>query len=114
MRDVNLQAGETVIVAPATGGWQHAVLVVLAMGARVIAMGRELELLAKLKKVSDRIETIQITGNLEEKVTALARFGRADADFDIAPLGAANTTHMKAGIMSLRDHGRVSLIELLR
>jgi NADPH:quinone reductase-like Zn-dependent oxidoreductase len=77
LRDVNLQAGETVVIAPATGGFGGAVvLVALAMGARVIAMGRKLESLAKLKKISDRVETVQITGNLEGETAALARFGR--------------------------------------
>lgn len=111
LRDVNLQAGETIIIAPATGGFGGAaVLVALAMGARVIAMGRRLESLAKLKKFSNRVEVVQITGNLEEEVAALAKFGPADAYLDISPQEAANTTHVKAGIMSLRHRGRVSLM----
>lgn len=40
LRDIDLQAGETVIIAPATGPFGGAaVLVALAMGAKVIAMG---------------------------------------------------------------------------
>jgi D-arabinose 1-dehydrogenase-like Zn-dependent alcohol dehydrogenase len=111
LRDINLQAGETVIIAPATGGFGGAaVLVALAMGARVIAMGRNLESLEKLKKLSDRVETVPITGDLEGEVAALARFGPADAYLDISPAQAANSTHVKAGIMSLRHRGRVSLM----
>jgi NADPH:quinone reductase-like Zn-dependent oxidoreductase len=111
LRDIKLQPGETVIVAPATGGFGGAaVIVALAMGARVIAMGRNVQSLERLKKISDRVETVRITGNLEEEVKELAKFGPADAFFDISPADAANTTHVKAGILSLRHAGRVSLM----
>ena len=111
LRDVNLQAGETVIIAPATGGFGGAaVLVALAMGARVIAMDRKLESLAKLKKISNRVETVQITGNLEGEIAALARYGPVDAYLDISPPKVTNSTHVKAGIMSLRHRDRVSLM----
>lgn len=54
LRDINLQEGETVMIAPAVGGFGGAeVLVALAMGARVIAMRRKLELLVKLKTISN-------------------------------------------------------------
>jgi D-arabinose 1-dehydrogenase-like Zn-dependent alcohol dehydrogenase len=86
LRDIRLEAGETVIIAPATGGFGGAaVLVALAMGAKVIAMGRNAEALAKLKTLSGRIETVQITRNQEEEVAALQKFGPADAFFDISP-----------------------------
>lgn len=40
LRDTDVKSGETVIVSPATGGFDGAALfVALAMGARVIAMG---------------------------------------------------------------------------
>ena len=43
LRDTDVKAGETVIVSPATGGFGGAALfVALAMGARVIAMGRNM------------------------------------------------------------------------
>lgn len=110
-RDIKLQAGETVIVAPATGGFGGAaVIIALAMGARVIAMGRNVKSLERLKKLSDRVETVRITGNLEEEVEELAKFGPADAFLDISPREAADSTHIKAGILSLRHAGRVSLM----
>jgi threonine dehydrogenase-like Zn-dependent dehydrogenase len=111
MRDIRLEAGETVIIAPATGGFGGAaVLVALAMGARVIAMGRNAEALAKLKNLSKRVETVRITGNQEEEVAALQKFGPADAFLDISPAEAKNSTHMKSAILSLRYAGRVSLM----
>jgi D-arabinose 1-dehydrogenase-like Zn-dependent alcohol dehydrogenase len=114
LRDIRLEAGETVIVAPATGGFGGAaVLVALAMGARVIAMGRNVKALEGLKKLSPgpgRLETVPITGSVDDEVAALTRFGRADAYFDISPREAQSSTHVKSAILSLRHGGRVSLM----
>ena len=111
LRDIRLEAGETVIIAPATGGFGGAaVLIALAMGAKVIAMGRNAEALAKLKTLSRRVEIVQITGNQEEEVAALQKFGPADAFFDISPPQASGSTHIKSAILSLRHAGRVSLM----
>lgn len=111
LRDIRLEAGETVIIAPATGGFGGAaVLVALGMGAKVIAMGRNAGALAELKTLRGRIETVQITGNQEEEVAALQKFGAADAFFDISPREASNSTHIKSAILSLRHAGKVSLM----
>ena len=53
-------------------------LVALAMGARVNAMGQNVEVLARLKALCRRVETVQITGNQKEEVAALQKFGPAD------------------------------------
>ena len=114
-RSINVQPGETVIIAPATGGFGGAAVhMALALGARVIALGRNTESLAKLKKLSDRVETVRMTGNLDEEIAALAKIGKADAFLDISPPAAANSTHMKASILSLRHGGRVSLMGGIR
>jgi len=111
LRSIKLEPSETVIIAPATGGFGGAAVhTALAMGARVVALGRNAESLAKLKKLSDRVETVQMTGNLDEEIAALAKFGRADAYLDISPAEAANSTHIKACILSLRHGARVSLM----
>ena len=50
LRDIKLEPGETVVVCPATGGFGGAgVQVAVAMGARVIALGRNEKELARLK-----------------------------------------------------------------
>lgn len=111
LRDIRVEPGETVIVAPATGGFGGAaVLVALAMGARVIAMGRNTDVLAKLAGLSStRVKTVKITGNQEEEVAALQKFGGpADAYFDISPREAQGATYFKSAILSLRHAGRVS------
>lgn len=55
LRGINLRAGETIIIAPATGGISGAAVeVASAMGARVIAVGRNLKALEKLRDVTHR------------------------------------------------------------
>ena len=109
LRNIRLEPGETVIIAPATGQFGGAaVQVALAMGARVIAMGRNVETLARLKTLSKRIETVPITGNQEEEVAALKKFGAADVFFDISPREAIGSTHFQSAILSLRHGGRIS------
>ncbi len=102
---------ETVIVAPATGAFGGAaVLVALAMGARVIAMGRNVKVLEQVAARSERVKAVPITGDMQKDAEALQKFGPADAFLDISPPAAAKSTHIKSGILSLRQSGRVSLM----
>ena len=111
LRDIDLKAGETVVIAPATGAFGGAaVLVALAMGARVIAIGRNVEALKKVAARSERIEAVPMTGDVQKDMEALREFGPADAFLDISPPAAAKSTHIKSGILSLRHSGRVSLM----
>lgn len=108
-KDVGLQAGETVIVAPATGAYGGAaVQVALAMGAgKVIAMGRNQEKLRKIKSISERVEIVAIIGDMEKETEALKQFGPVDVFFDISPQEAKLSTHVNSGIHSLRhEEGR--------
>lgn len=120
LRDIDLRPGETVVVAPATGGFGGAAVhVALALGARVIAMGRNKEALSRLNVAysslypKGRLLTVPITGNVEEEVSALksaAGDHPIDAFFDISPPNAITSTHFKAAILALRHSGRVSLM----
>lgn len=116
LRDINLQAGETVIIAPATGPFGGAaVLTALAMGAKVIAMGRNKDSLANIKArvpQSDRLATVPITNDMEGDLAAIldAAGGEVDAFFDIGPREAVSSTHFKSAILALRHAGRVSLM----
>ncbi|KAI1266193.1 alcohol dehydrogenase [Xylariaceae sp. FL1019] len=111
LRSIGLQAGETIIVAPATGGFgSAAVVLALALGARVIAMGRNVDALAQLKTLSPRVETVQISGNEETDLANLKKFGKIDAYFDISPPEATGSSHVKTAIHSLGQDGRVSLM----
>lgn len=113
LRDVGLRVGETVIVSPATGPFGGAaVLVALAMGAgKVIAMGRNYEALQRLRKGrEDKVETVQITGNVDKDAAELLRFGPADVYFDISPPQAAGSTHFTSAFGALKRGARVSLM----
>ncbi|KAI2639563.1 alcohol dehydrogenase GroES domain-containing protein [Hypomontagnella submonticulosa] len=113
LADVGLKPGETVLIAPATGSFSSAAVhVALAMGARVIAMGRNETALAKLKKLAEpgRIETVKISGNIQDDIDAITKFGPPDVYFDISPPQASESSHIKAGIMSLRPGGRLNLM----
>ena len=117
LKDIGLQAGETVIVSPATGGFGGAaVLVALAMGARVIAVGRDRAKLEKLREKvgGGRVEVVPMTGDVEADAKTLKKWGEVDAFFDISPPEAAKSTHIKSGILALRKGGRISLMGGIR
>ncbi|OTB08395.1 hypothetical protein M426DRAFT_317017 [Hypoxylon sp. CI-4A] len=113
LADVGLKPGETVLIAPATGSFSSAAVhVALAMGARVIAMGRNETALEGLKKLAEpgRVETVKISGDVQEDVNSLAKFGPIDVFFDISPRAASKSSHIKAGLLSLRPGGRMNLM----
>jgi threonine dehydrogenase-like Zn-dependent dehydrogenase len=117
LRDIRLEPGETVVVSPATGGFGGAaVQVAVAMGAKVIAMGRNEKELDRLKdhvRISTPgacVETVKITGDEGTDLAALQAHGTIDAVLDISPPAATNSTHLRAAIMALRPEGRCSLM----
>ena len=114
LKSIDLKVGETIIVTPATGAFGGAaVLTAVAMGARVIAMGRNRAALERLKRTAafgERIETVPITGDMQADTIALKKFGAIDAFFDISPPAAAGSTHMKSCILALTHGARVSLM----
>ncbi|KAI0537882.1 GroES-like protein [Xylaria digitata] len=117
LRSIDLKAGETVIVCPATGGFSGAgVQVALAIGARVIATGRNEAELARLKAFVKKgtpqanIETVKITGNQAADTASLKAFGTIDAVLDLSPPAAAQSTHLPSAIDALRRGGRISVM----
>jgi NADPH:quinone reductase-like Zn-dependent oxidoreductase len=112
LRDVGVMAGEKVIIAPAAGAFGSATVVAaVAMGARVVAIGRNLETLQHVKNLrgsEGQIEIIQMTGDVDADIEALTQDGPADVFFDISPAEAANSTHYEACIRALRRGGRMS------
>lgn len=113
LSDVGLRPGETVIVAPATGNFgSAAVLVALALGAgKIIAMGRNQEKLRRLAEgKGGRVVVVPITGDVQNDAAALQTYGPADVYFDISPKLGAKATHIKSAITALRPQGRVSIM----
>ncbi|KAL6809743.1 NAD(P)-binding protein [Trichoderma sp. SZMC 28015] len=114
LSDIGLRPGETVIVAPATGNFgSAAVLVALAMGAgKVIAVGRNE---AKLKQICNdtnngKVVPVTLLEDLGADTAALQAHGPVDVYFDISPNSAAKALYIKAGISALRRGGRVSFM----
>ncbi|KAI1810864.1 GroES-like protein [Poronia punctata] len=110
--NIGIKAGETVIVGPATGQFGGAAVeVASAVGARVIALGRNEETLARLRRTVPRVETVVITGDVEKDAQAIQAFGLADAYIDYTPHTVHNEpTHLKSAMLSLRKRGRVALM----
>ncbi|KAI1422962.1 GroES-like protein [Xylaria sp. FL1777] len=110
--NVDIKAGETVIVGPATGQFGGAAVeVASALGARVIALGRNREALAALQSSVPRVETVVITGDVEKDAQAIQAFGLADAFVDFTPHSVqTEPSHFKSAFMSLRKRGRIALM----
>ena len=113
MRGIDLKAGETIIIAPATGGYSGAAVgLAVAMGARVVAVGRNRAVLERLAGTfpAGRVMAAPLTGDAQADAALLKSFGPADAYLDISPAQAAESTHHAACFDALRPYGRASLM----
>lgn len=117
LSEIDVKPGETVIVAPATGRYGGAaVAVALAMGATVIAVGRNeksLHQLSTIHAVSKRLRTVIMSGNEEADVEALklaiGNPAGADACIDLSP-PAAGSSVLATSIAALRPSGRCAIM----
>lgn len=119
----DLRAGQTVIVGPATGHYSGAVAeVAVALGARVIALGRDG---TKLQAMSDalatiyphrpRIQTVETTGDAEAVTSAIRAAlptgsPGADAFFDISPGSGVQPAHVAPAFAALRPGAKAILM----
>ncbi|CZR65710.1 uncharacterized protein PAC_15610 [Phialocephala subalpina] len=114
LSEIDLKPGDTIIVAPATGKFGGgAVGTALAMGANVIACGRNASTLSIMSSVfaeTGRLSTYVLTGDVEidtKALTGLANNGKgADAYIDFSPPTAAKSTHIQACMGALRIKGK--------
>ncbi|KAM5341997.1 hypothetical protein ACJ41O_015028 [Fusarium nematophilum] len=116
LADIDVEAGETVIIALATGRYGSAAAhLALAMGARVIAIGRNASVLSQLGKISPRLDTVRITNDESVDTQALRSVipGGADAFWDMSPPGAGTSTHFRSCLSVLKHGGRVSIMGLV-
>ena len=107
--DLDIKAGDRVIVAPATGAFSGAgVEVACALGATVIAAARNVDKLKQMQKAIgvERVQVVQFTGDVAEDAKALQQFGAVDAYLDLSPPAAAKSTHFLACILALREGGK--------
>jgi len=116
LSEIGLAAGDTIVVAPATGKFGGgAVTTALAMGARVVACGRNREVLGNMKKLfgdTGRIEIVVLTGDEGEDARAMveANGGEVDAFINFSPHAAASSTHISAAMAALKVGGKASFM----
>jgi D-arabinose 1-dehydrogenase-like Zn-dependent alcohol dehydrogenase len=113
----NLQAGQTVIVAPATGHFSGAVVEIAAqIGCRVLAISRSA---SKLKPLTDRyprVTAVELSGDEEKDTKTIRELAPEgiDAYIDISPPSAtASPHHFNVSLASVSPHGRVVLLGMM-
>jgi threonine dehydrogenase-like Zn-dependent dehydrogenase len=115
LSEIDVRAGDTIIVAPATGKFGgSAVTTALAMGASVVACGRNastLQTMSTLFSSTGRLSTVILTGDVavdtKAMIAASGNDGKgADAYIDFSPPEAAKSNHIQAALAALRPKGR--------
>jgi threonine dehydrogenase-like Zn-dependent dehydrogenase len=118
LSEIDVKPGQTVMVAPATGYYGGAaVTVAIAMGARVIAAGRNATKLSELEGLyskTGRFRTVVLKSDAEtDTATLMAACWSpkgADAYIDLSPPAAASSTHITSCLSALRSFGRCVLM----
>lgn len=115
LRAINLQPGETVLIAPATGRFSGAAVgVAAAMGATVVAVGRRQEVLDELKAKHGRVTTVHLKGTDDDVAAMLRDAGPVDVYLDFSPPAASGAQHLRACFEAVRKHGRVALMGIIK
>lgn len=115
LSEVDVKPGEVVIVAPATGRYGGAaVAVALAMGATVVAAGRNKNALAALESIhasTGRLRTATLTedasANAEAFKIAAGKPKGADVYIDFSPPAIKDGSLLVAAVKALRPFGRL-------
>lgn len=111
LRAINLKAGETIVITPATGNHSGAAIqVASAMGARVIAVGRNVDTLRILAANNARVHPVTLTGDVEDDTRLLTQFGTVDAFMDFTPSSMQSPIHLKACVSAVKPDGKGALM----
>ncbi|WFD45004.1 hypothetical protein MPSI1_003680 [Malassezia psittaci] len=111
LRKIGLKAGETVVIAPATGKFSgNAVAMASALGATVVAASRDKTVLDQLAKHIPRVHTLQLQGDVQKDAEAMQQWGAPDVFVDFSPTSAGMPSHITSGIQALRPNGRVCFL----
>lgn len=112
LKDVGFKPGERLLATPATGHFSGATVgVAIAMGATVVATGRNESALKRLKAAHpDMVQTVVRTGDLEQDTANLKKYGTIDAFLEMTPMGAEGSTHVQAAFGALRQYGRACMM----
>lgn len=119
LAEVDLKPGEVAIVAPATGRFSGAaVAVALAMGATVIAAGRNKQALSQLQAIHEstgRLRTAVLSDDVDQNTAALKEAlpnpeAGADVFIDFSPPQAAGNQLVVSAVRVLRPFGRCAIM----
>lgn len=112
LRGIGLQAGEQLVVTPATGTFSGAAVgVAVAMGATVIAVGRKESALKRVETAHPgMVKAVVRTGDLAADTQSLQNHGTIDAILELTPFGADGSTHVRAAFAALKQYGRVCVM----
>lgn len=123
---VGLKAGQTILVGPATGFFSGAVAeIAVALGARVIALGRSAEklqpvidALAHTYPFSPRVQSAIMSGDPTADAATIRALlppgvAGADAFIDISPPMQGTPAHLPAALDALRPGGKAALMGVL-
>lgn len=116
LRAIDLKPGERIIVAPATGAFSGAaVQVAVALGAQVIAMGRNRTVLERLQQMfpQGRVQIVPITGVVDADTASLKQWGPVDAYIDLSPPAASESTHLRSCFPALKKYGRACMMSII-
>ncbi|KAL2019041.1 hypothetical protein VTK56DRAFT_10145 [Thermocarpiscus australiensis] len=110
---INLKAGETIVVSPATGHYSMAaVALASAIGANVVAVSRNAERLQKLQQLFPRVKTLQPTGDVDQDTAAIKTLanGPVDVFADVSSPAMYGTTHIASCMAAVKPYGRILLM----
>ncbi|RYN20876.1 hypothetical protein AA0112_g10464 [Alternaria arborescens] len=112
LKGIGLTAGERIIVTPATGIFSGAAVgVAVAMGATVLATGRNERALERLVSAHPQlVSRIPRTNDVDTDIKALQQYGPVDAVLEMTPTGAEGSTHVRAAFGALKQYGRVCIM----
>lgn len=114
---LDVHAGDSVIVAPATGHFGGAAVgLALALGCRVVAAGRNQDTLTRMVGAfrSPLFHPVRLTGDVAKDTAALKEASGtprgADGYLDWSPPQAASSNHIQACLAALRPGGSMVLM----
>lgn len=119
LTEIGIAPGDTVIVAPATGKFGGgAVTTALAMGASVVACGRNEKTLTAMAEIfahTGRLTTLILAGDVltdtAAMVSASGNGGKGvDAFIDFSPASANSSRHISAALGALKIGGRAAFM----
>lgn len=112
LKAIHLKPGERIVVTPATGIFSGAAVgVAVAMGATVIATGRNEHALARLVSAHPHVVSSTVrTNEVDKDIANLQQYGLVDAFFEMTPMGAEGSTHVRAAFGALKQYGRACMM----